>query len=90
MLVFDLETDRNIINHGVRAEGTVESVDFHHDKKSIYETVIQVRYAHPDGTPMRFEQSIKGTYEQGPKANKRDIVTVYLDPATRPEQAIAE
>ncbi|MCC9205534.1 DUF3592 domain-containing protein [Arthrobacter sp. zg-Y769] len=90
MMVFEVETDRHIVDHGVRVEGIVESADFHHAGKHSYETTVWVRYDHPDGTSARFEQSVRGSYEEGPKAKAGETVTVSYDPFTDPEEAVVE
>ncbi|MCQ1956198.1 DUF3592 domain-containing protein [Arthrobacter sp. zg-Y826] len=90
MTGFHVETDRHIIDHGVRVEGIVESADFRHVGEQTYETTIWVRYDHPDGTSARFEKSVRGSHEQGPKAKAGETVTVFYDPHTNPEEAVVE
>ncbi|WP_146359331.1 DUF3592 domain-containing protein [Arthrobacter yangruifuii] len=89
MTVFDVETDRHIINHGVRVEGTVESAEFVHQHRSD-KTYLVIAYEHPDGTSARFEQVVDGPYEKGAVAEAGDKVTVSYDPHTDPEEAVVE
>lgn len=89
-LVFHVETDRHIIDHGVRVEGIVESADYYHSGKRTYTTAVQVRYDRPDGTSARFEVKLRGSYDQGPKAKAGEKVLVSYDPYTNPEEAVVE
>lgn len=89
-LVFQVETDRHIIDHGVRVEGTVESADYYHSRRQTYTTAVQVKYDRPDGTSARFEMKLRGSHEEGPKAKAGEKVLVSYDPHTNPEEAVVE